>query len=239
MMKKVLGILMLLILFGEMGNTQQSAIGVNFGYGYFLPGGDLAERYGGHLGFSFNTEYQAKNNLNYFLEWRYLFGSTVKSDVLAPLRQEDGLLIGTDGLAADVYYRMRGQHFVLGLSKAIGQKRSKAIVGGGLGWIFYKTSIRDDNRSYIQPTGLYEQLYDQRTNGPLVKVLAGYHLKTDNDLINLKILFDVGYGFSSFNKLSPYNPITKSSLKDLSAGITAYWFIPFRKYGGSEEIKYF
>lgn len=220
------------------GHSQTSVIGLNFGYGYSIPLADLSTRYGGHLGFSANAEYQSKGRFSYLIEWRYIFGTTVKSDVLAPFRQEDGLLIGIDGIAADLYYRMRGQSFTIGMATGLGKKRSKPLLGAAVGPVFYKTVILDDNRSYIQPTGVYEQLYDQRTTGFLLKVMPGYHFITDNELINAKLIFDIGLGFSKFNKSSPYNPIQKQSLNDVSLGMTAYWFIPLKKFGET-EIKFF
>ena len=70
-----------------------------FSYGYGIPQGDLAKRFGSHLALGVGLTYQpAKNNFNFGTRFSYFFGSEVKEDVLIPFRTSfEGLLIGVPG----------------------------------------------------------------------------------------------------------------------------------------------
>ena len=94
---------------------------VNFEFGFNMPGGDYADRFGNNLAAGGGLEYvTSKNNFIYGLHATYYFGDEVKEDVLSEIRNADGFLIGTNRINASVFLRQRALY-----------------IGGSFGKIFF------------------------------------------------------------------------------------------------------
>jgi len=230
----------------ESAQNKGNGILLNFTFGGQLPGGDLVDRFGANLnvggGVDFMTE---KSNLIFGLEGYFLFGNTVKEDVLEPLRTPNGTIIGNDRNPVDVPLRERG--FYLGatfgklfsLSQKNPRSGIRATVGAGL--LQHNIRIQDDPVSAIpQLSEPYKKGYDRLSNGLAFNEFIGYqYLSTDK-----RINFFAGFEFTQaltqsrrdFN-FDTRNQDTEQRL-DLLWGIRVGWVLPFYVGKSAGEIYY-
>src|SRR5689334_13750886 len=76
---------------------------LEFRYGYHVPMADMADRFGGQNDISAAfTRAHFPGNVFVGAEGLFFFGSSVKEDVLAPLRSYDGSIIDRTGSPADI-----------------------------------------------------------------------------------------------------------------------------------------
>ena len=96
---------------------------VEFGYGFQLGMADFNDRYGSH-GKLEGTVLKKMGSWELGPSYEYYFGSTVKEDVLRPLRTPEGDLIGGDHQLTQVDFRLRGMLMGLRVNKEIRIKKS-------------------------------------------------------------------------------------------------------------------
>jgi hypothetical protein len=216
--------------------SQTSILGISMSYGPDFSYGDLVKRYGNHLSFGLGTEYFTQNNYGFSLEWRYMFGDNVKTDPYNHLRQVGGNIVGVDGLPSDHYYTIVGDQLHLQVRKLIGSKPHGWVIGGSVGFIAYKTVIKDLNRTIAQAFEPYSFYYDQLARGISVKQLFGYEFHSQSGLINGSITIENSLSFSKYIRNNFDN---NTNLNDHSLGIRGRWIIPLYKGQKKEEVKYF
>ena len=78
---------------------------LNLGYGIDWPGGDLSDRFGQSLSFHTGLDLVRKSSFTIGVDFSYHFGDKIREDVLAPYRNENGLVMGISGVAADLFIR--------------------------------------------------------------------------------------------------------------------------------------
>ena len=137
----------------------------------------------------------------------FMFGNTVKQDVLSNLRTPQGFIIGNDRAPAQVFLRERGYFIgpyvgkIFRLNERRYQTGIKLSIGGGL--FQHKIRIQDDTRSVTQLTGEYEKGYDRLSNGPALYTFLGYqHIAIDN---RLNFLVGVDYLFARTQNKRDWN----------------------------------
>jgi len=95
-------------------------IGIGCNLGLDIPAADLADRFGQSLHAGLSLRLFARKLKGFLaIEGNAQYGSSVKEDVLMPLRLESGTILGNNGQAADVFLRRRGIYIGLYANKII------------------------------------------------------------------------------------------------------------------------
>jgi len=132
--------------------------------GVDLPAGDLSSRYGQslHAGLSLRL-FSIKQKGFLAIEGIAQYGSSVREDVLAPIRLENGVILGDDGFPAEVFLRNRGAYVGIYANRIIksSSKNPYAGLGVGFGIGIWQHNIKflDERNTAKQLTGDYAKGY--------------------------------------------------------------------------------
>lgn len=219
---------------------------INFSYAYQLPGADLAQRFGNNYNLGGGLEYfTSESNLIFGIEGGYLFGNTVKFDVLDNLRNDEGFIIGNDKAPADIQLRQRGFYLgaLIGKLFSLSSKnpRSGLRLTGSVGILQHKIRIQDDpSRSVPQLLDDYKKGYDRLSNGLAFNEFIGYQLLSQDRRINFYIGFEFTQAFTQNRRSINFDTRMKEDEKrfDMLYGFRAGWVLPFYFGKGSDEIFY-
>ncbi|HMG16699.1 MAG TPA: hypothetical protein VK590_14675 [Saprospiraceae bacterium] len=215
---------------------------VALGYGYQFPLADMDYLYGNNWNVNLELEYQLPSNYFFGLDGQYLFGSTVKVDVLRNLRNASGDIYGNDQAIASIDLRERGLYLGAYIGKIIPftNSRSGLKLKLGAGYFQHKIRLQDNNNSVNQVYGDYEKGYDRFTFGLGINPFIGYQYISNNKRINYYIGIDAMLGFTQgrrdyqFDTMLPY----KDTRFDGVIGIRAGWILPFFTTVHADELYY-
>lgn len=226
--------------------NEGSAVLLGVSYGGHLAGGDLKERFGNNLSPALQLDYLTEpGNWIFSLQGSFLFGSEVKTDVLANLRTAEGFIIANDRAVADVQLRERG--FYLGgsigklISLSSANYRSGLRIEIGAGLLQHQIRIQDDPvRTVAALTGDYRKGYDRLTNGPALREFIGYQLLSRNRRTNLFIGLELIQGFTQSRRDFDFLLQEKDTAKrmDSLAGLRIGLILPFYVGQNPDEIYY-
>ena len=216
----------------------------NIYYGAFVPGGDLKDRFGTSFDIGVGTEYiTAKTNFIFGASGSILFGSDVKEDVLANLRNDAGVILSSGGIA-NVALRQRGYQARIYGGKLFGispkNKRSGIRVLVGMGFLQHKIRIQDNGNSVTQLFGEYKKGYDRMSNGLALHQYIGYQVLSKNRLINIHAGFEFTQAFTQNRRSYNWDTMMRDESKrtDLLTGFSVGWALPFY-IGEDEETIYY
>jgi hypothetical protein len=214
-------------------------------YGAHSSGEDLAQRFGNKFSTGGSVDYMLASNFIIGTQSMLFFGSNVKTDVLASLRDSEGLIFGDGGGIAEVRLRERGFYlgghvgkvFPLAFTKA----RSGLRVTFGGGFLQHKIRIQDDPQVYVsQLSGDYKKGYDRLSNGWAITQFTGYQYLSANRLINFHVGLEFTAGFTESRR--SYNFDMRSAETDrridLYSGIRLAWTLPLYVGENADEIRY-
>lgn len=217
---------------------------LNMGYGIQLPGGDLADRFGLNFSIEGAGDFITENNWFFGIQGQYLFGSRVNEDVLAPLRTDEGFIIGNDRSPADIQLRQRGSYMgvrighLIGLSPTNARAGLRINIGGGL--LQHRIRIQEDPaRTVSQLTGDYQKGYDRLSNGPALHQYIGYQVLGRDGSVNFQAGFEFFQGFTQNRRSFNFDLGNSDSPSrvDLLIGFRLSWTLPFYS-GRAEDIYY-
>lgn len=218
---------------------------LNFSYGMQWPGGDLADRFGYNFTTGGTMDFLTKSNFIIGLQSTFQFGTEVKEDVLANLRNEDGIIFGNDGALANVKLRKRGIYLGGHLGKLFpiqsSNKRSGIRVTVGAGMLQHKIRIQDDPQIAIAQLGdAYKKGYDRLTNGFAFTEFIGYQYLAKNRRINFIAGLEFTQGFTQSRRSFNFDTRTRDDRKrtDLLSGFRLSWTLPLYIGENAEEIRY-
>ncbi len=220
-------------------------LGLGIAYGATVPAGDLADRFGSGFAASLGAHYFVSSiKSNFGLEASFLFGGSVKEDVLEPYRLSNGAILGNNGSLASIFLRQRGLTLFLTFEKIIiglsGNERSGLSAGIGAGVMQHNIRIQVDSQNAPQFTGNYAKGYDRNTTGPAVKQSIGYtHLAKRNNF-NYRIQLSVIEAFTQNRRLINFDTQQKETgtRLDLMAEVRFTYFLPVIDRRPAEEIFY-
>ena len=218
---------------------------LNFTYGGHLPGGDLADRFGGNFSAGGSFDYLTSKNLILGLQADFMFGTEVKTDVLAPLRNDDGLIFDDNGSPADIRLRQRGIHLGLHVGKIFPVSKSnrrsgiRATIGGG--FLQHKIRLQDDPQATVAlVSGDYKKGYDRLSNGLALTQFLGYQGLSKNRRINFMAGFEFTQAFTQSRRSFNYDTrsVEKDKRLDLLFGFRIGWTLPLYIGENPDEIYY-
>ncbi len=176
---KIVLLLIILPIFTTAQQKDDPSVQIHFSYGFQLPLADLKSDFGNSAELNTGVDYLTSNNFIWGIEGSFIFGKSVKMDVLDPLRTAEGFIIGNDRNVAAIELRQRGfyagGHFGKLFAVHPSNPRSGIRATIGLGLLQHKIRIQDDpQRTVPQLTGDYKKGYDRLTSGLAIRPFIGY-----------------------------------------------------------------
>ena len=217
---------------------------LSFGYGVEYPGGDLADRFSRNLKFTLGAERMTKSNWIFGIEYSFMFGDTVKEDVLAPLRLSNGRILGSDNAYSEVLLRQRGMFLGVNIGKTFTfreESRSGLRVTGAVGLLAHYIRIVEDSRGTPQIEGPYLQGYDRLSRGLAFREFVGYHHISDDKRINFYIGLEFTQGFTKHIRAIDFDsglPPNQDTRFDSLISLKAAWILPFFDDYVDEQVFY-
>ena len=254
-LKKITFTILVLLLWSTSTFSQRNNLNVynvltlNFTYGAHLPAGDLSQRFGGNFsiggGLDLITE---KKNLIFGLKGNNLFGTNVKEDVLAPLRDINGGILGSIGAGrgtyAEVFLRERGLYVGGHVGKLfpLSDKNKRAGIRFtlGAGLLQHKVRIQDESGAAEQLKGELIKGYDQLANGLALEQFIGYQQLNRKTGVNFFAGIELTEAITKSRRAA--NFVTRSvddkSRLDVLLGVRVGWVFTFYVGERGEDIRY-
>lgn len=218
---------------------------VNLSYSFQNPGGDMGNRYGWNNSAGLGLDYLSSDNWIFGTQVDYLFGTRVKEDVLATLRNQNGDLIGNNRSIANISLTERGWNANFLFGKLIPFRKEKRLFGiratAGVGILQHKIRIQQDPASLVpQTTGDYRTGYDRLTNGLAFTEFIGIQKVSANKRINFIFGVELVQGFTKSRREWDYDKMAKdeNNYIDLIIGGKFAWTIPFEIGATAEDVFY-
>ena len=228
----------------EKGNDGHILL-AHFKFAVQVPGGELSERFGVNQNVGGALEWMHESNWILGLESNLLFGTDVKEDPLAGLRDENGLIFGDFGEPASIQLRQRGLQLgaYLGglLPLSAGNRRAGIRFTLGAGILQHKIRIQNDPQVFVSIlSDDYKKGYDRLTQGLALKQFVGYQYLSKNRRINFFAGLEFGQAFTRSRRDFNFDTMQKDDSKrtDLLFGLRIGWTLPFYLAQNPDEIFY-
>ncbi len=245
-MKTLLPLFLLLSCLAK-AQEETSVLQFSASYGLQVPGGDLQERFGNNGITGLQVDWTLPSGWTAGLQASLLFGKNVREDVLAPLRDENGLLYGYGGAPANVLLRQRGQYYGLHLGYFFGRARAGRaarrgiMLQAGAGLLQHKIRIvPDPTNDFPQVAGNYAKGYDRLTNGLALRQSLGYRYLSNDRRINFQLEVEAFQGFTQNRRDWDIDLMATDNRArlDLLFGVRLSWILPFYPGASGDEIEY-
>jgi hypothetical protein len=206
--------------------------------GYDLAGADMKTRFGSNFELGAGAMFKTKNNWIFGLDFSFITGSRINENPLDSILTHDGMLIGEEGLNADVRISERGIKLpVFKAGRVISMPIGKASVNSGLlfmvgvGLLQHKINFEDVSGSAPQLRGEYKKGYDRLTNGLALTQNIGYLYLTRKKHVNCFVNLEFTQAFTKSRREFNFNVRQKdtSNRLDLLYGLKAGWIFPIYK----------
>jgi hypothetical protein len=229
-------------------NVRDSIVSTGFitaSYGHFIPGGDLAERFGDNSAIGALGGYKSANNNFFCAEWNYLFGYKVKENgILDSLKTSGNFIIDAEGKTADIRIFERGftAHVQFGhlfpIKGISPNQNSGILVTGGIGMLQHKIRIYDNGGRTPQLSGDYLKGYDRLTSGVSFSQFIGYWYMSNSRYLNFYFGFEAYQGITKSRRSWDYDLMRADTRTrtDLLWGARAGFVIPIYRRGRGEYI---
>lgn len=214
---------------------------VEFSYGFHLPGGDMADRFGYNHSVGINPTFKTASNWVFGADAIFYFGNQVKElNILDGLRTSQGFIIGQDGIPAEVFIFERGFNFNLNFGRVwngLGHNPNSGLLTKvGVGYFQHKIRHEDRDRVIPQLRDEYLKGYDRLTSGIGITQFIGYQYLANRRLVNffagveLTQAFTKGRRDYQFDTMEPYH----DSRVDLLWGVRVGWIFAIYKRAPDE-----
>ena len=227
-------------------SSEYTPLSINTTFGVQLPAADLGQRFGSNMSVGGGVEYiTLPKGWIVNADVQFLFGQSVKEDVLAPLRTPEGALLGDIGTYASVQLRERGLFMGVNAGRLFKFFDNGNRVGGlrltvGGGFLQHKIRIQDDTNSAPQVAPPYSAGYDRLTNGFSLSQCIAYQVVSRDKTINFFIGFDFMEGFTRNRRGFNFDTRQQDTQKriDVLYGVRVGWSIPIFTNQNADEIEY-
>lgn len=204
--------------------------------GYSLPGGDLADRFGGNFSIGGNYFRKHRSNWLFGVQGDFLFGDRVKErDFLYSLSNSQGQIITQNGTYGNILLYERGWRVEARIGKilpVIGpNKNCGLVVMGGVGFLQHKIRIESQGDNIPSLEGNYVKGYDRLSNGLSISEFIGYFNFGNRRRINFFVGLEATQAFTKSRRDFDFDTRMRDDQErnDLLFGIRAGWIIPLYK----------
>jgi len=208
-------------------------------YGYFIPGGDMADRFNNNSSIAFGVQIKTVSNWTFGLEYNHLWSSSINDgdSILKHVLTSDGQLIDIGGLYA--VFDMFGRAFTITgqVGKVIPvfspNPNSGILLKAGIGYMQHWVRIQvKEQESVPWLDGDYNKGYDRLTSGLVLNQFIGYSYVGSTRVLNFFGGFEFSQGFTQNRRDIDFDTGMKDDKKqiDLLFGFRIGWMIPvYRK----------
>lgn len=223
-------------------SSKSTAVLAHFTLGGHLPGGDLVKRFGVNGSIGAAAEYITSQDWFFGAEGAFLFGSKVKEDPLAIIRNPSGNIIGNNRSIVSVRLQERGVYLGASIGQLIrfdDERREGLRWSFGGGWSQHSIRVIDDARAVVQLRGDYKKGYDRLTGGPALQQFIGWqHVGYGRDMSWL-VGFEFNQAFTNTLRDWDFTSMAKLDQQrvDLRFGVRLAWTLPF--YTGTATDIYY
>jgi hypothetical protein len=182
---------------GDQADTSLAYPMISVQYGFQLPAGELADRFGFSHGIGGGVYYKWRNNLILGSSGYYQFGNQVKErSILAGIASSQGYIINVDGEEATIILYQRGYALQANAGYVLpvfSPNKNSGFMGLlGVGFLQHRIRIEDPIKKTPQIADDYQKGYDRMTNGVMLTEFFGYQYFSSYRLLN----FFVGVEFA-------------------------------------------
>lgn len=216
--------------------TRDSATGIfsiSAAYGFFVPGGDLKDRFGNNSTIGAAILYKTKSNWLLGLDWNYIFGDNIKeNNILDSISTDDGFVIDGNGYPAVISLYERGFLTSVKFGKLVplGPKNTNSgvVFLGSIGLLQHKIRIYNSDGAAHQVNGDYVKGYDRLTNGLSVSEYLGYMFYGKRNRVNFYSGFEFTQAWTQNRRSFNFDTQSRDNSKrlDLLYGVKIGWMIP-------------
>ncbi|MGB0930685.1 MAG: hypothetical protein ACPGVB_07915 [Chitinophagales bacterium] len=205
---------------------------VHVDYGYQIPSGDLADRFGNNSNIGAGLLYKTKNNWLFGADGYFMFGTDIKENFSSNLLTTGGFVLGTNGLYAELNSREQGFCFMGKIGKLFSMSPVNPNTGFtvllGAGYLQHKIQIEDRNNAVPQFQDEYRKGYDRLTSGLAFSQFIGYTHLSLNRRINFYIGIEAIQAFTQGRRSTNFNNQTNGtgSRTDILFGPKVGWILP-------------
>jgi len=205
------------------------------------PKGDFAEDYGTNSNIGLSIGWKNKRNQTFELNYNFIHSENVKnSSVLDHLINDQGWIINQYGEENLYLMYHRGGLISLDIGKVLNligpNPNSGIFLKGGIGSMYHKIRIENQENLIPQLKKEYLKYYDRLTVGVLLKQYIGYQNMSNNKLVNFTIGIEIIEGFNrglrdyQIDLMGPYT----DNKFDVYLGLRAGWFLPVLRKNPNE-----
>jgi hypothetical protein len=206
-------------------------------YGFSMPGGDMAKRFGFSHQVGAGFMFKGVNGWSISLEGNFIFRDGVKNPVsiLSGITTSDGFIIDEGGVFANVMLMERGFSIWAKLGKlfpvAGPNPNSGLLVQFGGGMLQHKIKIEDPNNSAPQLRGDYMKGYDHLCNGPAISEFFGFQYLGNSRKINFFAGLEFVQAYTLSRRSYYFNEMMRPDEKrfDLLSTMKVGWYLPLYK----------
>jgi hypothetical protein len=208
---------------------------VGFHFSGQLPQKDLAKRFGPNLSAGTSFTWKTKQNILFSVEGSYFFGKNVREDVVANMRNSDGVITDNEGYPADLRLTERGWNIYGNIgylfSKLGNNPNSGVFITAGAGWMQHKVKLYDANQKIAAVKGDLKKGYDRLSGGLGFSQFIGYKYISDNRLANCYFGFEFYEGMTQSMRGFNYDTGLADTQKrlDVLIGFRFGWLLPLYK----------
>ncbi len=214
-------------------------------YGYQIPAGDMAKRFGANSSVGLTVTVKRKSNWMIIGDGYFFFGNRFNEpDLFNGIATSQGFVIGSSGYYGNILIAERGYYLTLSVGKLFPMKKPNPNCGfyvqAGAGFIQHKISIKDKLGTVPSLQGDYVKGYDHLTNGLAIREFAGYLYTGTNRLVNFFGGIEAVQGFTQGRRdynFSTKGPDSKKRL-DLLFGLRFGWILPIYKQAPDKFYTY-
>jgi hypothetical protein len=221
-------------------NVKDTALSVSMfypTYGFSMPGGDMAQRFGFSHQIGAGYMYKNKSGWSFSLEGNFIFRDGVRNQgsILSGITTADGHIIDEGGLFANVILMERGFSLWAKVGKLFPvaglNPNSGILVQLGGGMLQHKIKIEDPNNSAPQLKGDYKKGYDHLCNGPAISQFIGFHYMGNSRKINFFAGLEFVQAYTLSRRSYYFNEMKRPDEKriDLLNSLKIGWYLPLYK----------
>lgn len=225
----------------QVADSVLATTSLSFSVGGFVPGGDLADRFGLNTQVGGKFMRKSESNWTYGLNFGYHFaGEVSEPGLLSNLVNDEGHIISNQGRIAEVNVGMRGYYIGAEaghLFNVVGPNPNCGIlVQAGMGYLHHKIRMEHQFHEITQLEEPYLQGYDRLTNGFAINQFVGYFHMSDSRLVNYFIGLDLTQGWTQGRRELYFDTLESGEDKrfDSLIGLRAGWVIHFYRRPAKE-----
>ncbi len=218
---------------------------VSMNYGFYVPAGDFADRFGPNSAIGASGNFKLASQWNFGIEYAFHFSNIVREDsILDGLKTSEGYILNSSGSPANVPIYQRGHTVSLNIGRLFPifgpNPNSGLMIRFGLGYWQHKIRIETNQDVIPQLTKELKKGYDRLSSGLLLNQFIGYNHLSNSKLINFFIGIDINEGFLSSRRSYNIDQMRVNDDKrfDIQIGLKAGWILPIYRRSPEQFYRY-